>query len=359
MSKPRGTSREVVDCRLDGSAVTAEPVASAGTTTVKRGPDDDRFPRHPVRAFPARRGLVLVLGLLVGGCTTAASSAPQPAGPMASPVTSVASTATRSAPVPLANATPGGLDSPPPRVPASGSPAKGPIASPTQFPARAGAAWMGAGPDGGVWILADHPSGGAVETNVAVLGLLDRTGRPRAGWPVRLDGWRCGDDAGAPGALPVSADGSIRLVCAQDTTSDGPQHHTAFAFSPDGNVLTGWPVALPGDAVSNSAVVVGNELRILNSEVASTEGQDSTVQAAAWWLTSVSASGDIRVGDRYSVADAGGNFDVRMAANGFGYRLEFIGRPVGLTMTNASMNASSIGPCSPCFFTRPSSPPWA
>jgi hypothetical protein len=182
---------------------------------------------------------------------------------------------------------------------------------------------MGPGPDGGVWVLADHSGGVGVDaTSVTVVGLLDRSGRPRPGWPIKLAGWRCGE-AGAPHGLPVAADGSIRLVCAQDTASEGLQRHVAFAFGPDGHALPGWPVELPGGGLSNSAVVVGDELRVLDSEVASTEGQTSSAQAAAWWLTSVSVAGEVRVGQRYSVADAGGNFSVRIAADGVAYRLAF------------------------------------
>jgi hypothetical protein len=186
---------------------------------------------------------------------------------------------------------------------------------------------MGPGPDGGVWVLADHSGGvGADATSVTVLGLLDGTGRPRPGWPIALTGWRCVDDT-PPRGLAVAADGSIRLVCAEDTTSDGPQRHAAFAFDAAGRALPGWPVELPDSGLSTTTVVVGNELRILASEVASMEGQTSSEQAAAWWLIGVSASGEVRIGQRYAVADAAGSFDVRIASDGLAYRVAFSGGP--------------------------------
>jgi hypothetical protein len=203
---------------------------------------------------------------------------------------------------------------------------------------------MGPGPDGDVWVLADHSGGVGVDaTSVTVLGLLDRTGRPRPGWPISLVGWRCGED-GPPRGLPVSSDASIRLVCAQDTTSDGPQPRAAFAFGADGRALAGWPVELPGGALSTSAVVVGDELRILDSEVASTEGQTSSALAAAWWLTSVSAAGDVRTGERYSVADAAGNFNVQIAADGVAYRLEFSGAQATIETVITAFDLNGVRP---------------
>jgi hypothetical protein len=184
---------------------------------------------------------------------------------------------------------------------------------------------MGVGPDGGTWVLTVHEGGTAPDpTSVSVIGLLDASGRPETGWPIALTGWRCGQD-GPPRSLPVAADGSIRLVCAEDSLVDGPQRHVGFAFDTAARALPGWPVELPDTGLTTSAVVVGDELHLVASEVASTEGSVSGAQAAAWWQVVVSASGDVRAGRRYEVADAGGNFDVRLVSDGIAYRLAFSG----------------------------------
>ncbi|HEX2754227.1 MAG TPA: zf-HC2 domain-containing protein [Candidatus Limnocylindrales bacterium] len=210
----------------------------------------------------------------------------------------------------------------------SASPSIGPppVGKPSSFPAGAGSARFAAGPDGGVWVLADHPGDlGPDAASTSVLGLLDRDGRPRPGWPIAFDGWSCDADA-PPHGLPVAADGSIRLVCASDTTSEGPQRHVALAFGADGQALPGWPVELPLADLNLPPVVVGNELRVLAREVASTDGTGSA-QPAAWWLIGVSANGDVRVGQRFEVADAAGNFDVRLAADGVAYRVAIVDQP--------------------------------
>lgn len=184
---------------------------------------------------------------------------------------------------------------------------------------------MGAGADGGTWVLSVHEGGAVADpTSVSVIGLFDPSARPRSGWPIALTGWRCGQD-GPPHGLPVAADGSIRLVCAQDTLVEGPQRHVGFAFDSAGRALPGWPVELPDVGLTNSAVVVGDELHLLASEITSTEGSTAQAQAAAWWLVAVSAIGDVRVGRRLEVADAAGNFDVRIAPDGIAYRLSFSG----------------------------------
>ncbi|HLO34678.1 MAG TPA: hypothetical protein VK194_01285 [Candidatus Deferrimicrobium sp.] len=112
-------------------------------------------------------------------------------------------------------------------------------------------------------------------------------------------------------------------MCAEDTLVDGPRRHVGFAFDIAGRALPGWPVELPDTGLTTSAVVVGDELHLVASEIASADGGGA--QAAAWWLFAVSATGDVRSGRRYEVADAAGNFDVRLAPNGIAYRLSFSG----------------------------------
>jgi hypothetical protein len=91
-------------------------------------------------------------------------------------------------------------------------------------------------------------------------------------------------------------------------------------------------------------MVVGDELRVLDNEVASTEGQTTTAQAASWWLTSVSAGGAVQVGKRYTVADASGNFNVRIAADGVAYRLEFSGAQASTETVITAFDMSGVRP---------------
>ena len=85
------------------------------------------------------------------------------------------------------------------------------------------------------------------------MALLDSSGRPRPGWPIALDDTFCSVPAPA-------ADGSIRLVCAQESQPDSRD----YAFTPDGRPIPGWPIELP------SAIrprVVGGDLYVLTSVV--------------------------------------------------------------------------------------------
>ena len=85
----------------------------------------------------------------------------------------------------------------------------------------------GPGPGGGL-LLSPPPS------DVRVVALLDSAGKPRPGWPIALDDTAC--DMPAP-----AADGSIRVVCAIDDPVS-----RAYAFTPDGRSIAGWPMELPG-----------------------------------------------------------------------------------------------------------------
>jgi hypothetical protein len=221
----------------------------------------------------------------------------------------------------LASARPSAATSPSPSLSPSPTVGPPPVPEATSFPAGAGSAWMGASPDGGTWLLTVHDGGTTADpASKSVIALLDASGRPRTGWPIALTGWRCAED-GPPHALPVAADGSIRLICAEDSLVDGPLRKVGLAFDAVGRALPGWPVELPDVGLTTSAVVVGDELRVVASEIASADG--SSAQSAAWWVVGVSATGEVRQGQRYEVADAAGGFDVRLAADGVAYRLAF------------------------------------
>jgi hypothetical protein len=303
-------------CQADAKALRGDAVALAALpaiappTWVRRVIGRRRGPRRAVLLVAAALLLMGTIGaaLAVGAAlrhevapVLVPSSGPAPSGPSASARPSTA-----------ASPSPG--------------PSLGPLPVPqaAAFPSTSGSAWMGASPDGGTWVLTVDDGTGDTPTSISVIGLLDASGGPRPGWPISLTGWRCAGDA-PPHGLPVAVDGSIRLVCAQDSPVEGPFRHAGFAFDTAGRALPGWPVELPDVGLTTSAVVVGDELRGVASEIASTEGQTSPEQAAAWWLIAVSADGQVRTGERHEVPDAAGSFDLRLAADGNAYRLTFSG----------------------------------
>ena len=308
---------EVLALRADAAALVALP-AITPPTWVRRAIGRRRGPRRAVLLVAAALLLTGTIGaaLAVGAAlrhdvtpilVPSTGPRPSPSPELASPTLSPSSSSTGPLPSPSTSAGPP------------------PIPKGTSFPSTSGSAWMEASPDGGTWILTVHEGGTAADpASVSVIGLLDASGRPRPGWPIALTGWRCGED-GPPRALPVATDGSIRLVCAEDSLVDGPLRHMGFAFDTTGRALPGWPVELPDVGLTTSAVVVGDELHLIASQIASMEGQTSTDQAAAWWVVAVSAGGDVRTGRRYEIADAAGNFDVRLASDGIAYRLAFSG----------------------------------
>ena len=107
----------------------------------------------------------------------------------------------------------------------------------------------------------------------SVVALLDSTGKPRSGWPVALNDMGC--------ELPAAAtDGSIRLVCSA-YPDPGPR---AYALTPGGRSIAGWPVELP--AAGNS-VVVDRDLYVMASDPADPH---------ALRLAAVTPAGTVRTG---------------------------------------------------------------
>ena len=305
-------------CRAEAGALRADASALAGLPAiappswVRRVIGRRRGPRRAVLLVAAALVLMGTIGVaLAVGAALRHQVSPDPLrSPAPGPSASIISPGPSLASSPSPAATPSPSIGPPP------------VVSPTSFPSGSGSAWMGAGPAGATWLLTVHEGANDADPSESVMALLDASGQPRPGWPLSLRGWRCGQD-GPPHALPVAADGSIRLVCAEDSPADGPLRHVGLAFDTAGRALPGWPVELPDVGLTTSAAVVGNELRVIASEVQSMEGATTPEQAAAWWLVAVSATGDVRVGRRYEVADAAGSFDVRLATDGIAYRLAF------------------------------------
>ncbi len=326
--------RGCAPCRAEAAALRGDSAALIALPPV----EPPGWVRRAIgRRYGLRRGVVLlaaavVLAVTVGVALAVGANLQAVIEPTPSPTPA----ASKSTPTPFPSASPSSTASPTAAASPSSSPSPSPSPSqspspspsrsgsipsgvPAAYPVGSGTAWMGAGPDGGTWLLTRSGELGVGAGVVSTLGLVDSSGRPRPGWPIALPGWRCGEDS-PPHGLAVAADGAIRLVCVEDTAIDGPHRHVAFAFDSTGP-LPGWPVELGASELSLTPVVVGDELVILADEIGSTDGSASTAQPAAWWLIAISAAGEVRIGQRYEVADAAGSFDVRLAANGIAYRL--------------------------------------
>jgi hypothetical protein len=237
------------------------------------------------------------------------------------------------------------------QIPASDRPSTGPTpsvspsgglpprATAATLPLASGSARVAVGPDGGVWVLVGHEGNPPADPSTSTIALLDADGTARPGWPIQFGGWDCLDDA-PPHPLAVASDGSLRLVCGEDTESEGPQRVVAIALGVDGAMLPGWPVELVSVQANVAPVMVGDELRVLAAEVAPTDG--STAQSAAWWVIGVTAAGDVQPGRRFEVADAAGNFDVRLAADGVAYRVAIEDVPAPAPPTASVLTAFDL-----------------
>jgi hypothetical protein len=142
---------------------------------------------------------------------------------------------------------------------------------------------MAQGPDGGLYVSIPRPGG-------SVLTLLDRSGRPRPGWPIAVNvSTECG-------LLVPLEDGSVRVVC----TLENPNGNTfspigAFAFDSNGRLLAGWPVDLGDDGVEGYSAGrgIGDDLTVY---AWATVGD--TRETGNAWIMTVAADGAVRNGTK-------------------------------------------------------------
>ena len=243
---------------------------------------------------------VLVGGGLIAGCTanpqpTTSSSVGPAAGSPAPSVTPAVANGTPegspSSPGPTAQAT-----APEP----SGTPTALPASSPVlaELPVRESAEYWGdlarmaPGPAGGLYVLIPTDRG-------SVVVLLDSTGKPRPGWPMALADTFC--------YLPApAADGTIRVVCAPG--SDPVSR--AYAFTPDGRLMAGWPVEFPGQVWAAPRVVDSHLLVMAYGN------------PGALWLVAVAPDGTLRTGTPYESPDPSRqDWRAQLGPDGTGYLL--------------------------------------
>ena len=125
---------------------------------------------------------------------------------------------------------------------------------------------MAPGPGGTLFASIPSPNGSVLLT------LLDSTGRPRPGWPIKLA------DAADCGLLLAVADGSVRVVC-QLANQELNSRVRAQAFDSDGVSLPGWPVEFEGN--TNAGRMVGDELTMVVTKFGPDVGDFHEVEVVA------------------------------------------------------------------------------
>jgi hypothetical protein len=185
---------------------------------------------------------------------------------------------------------------------------------------------MAPGPDGGLYVVVTYPEYvPGWQGNGSILTLIDANGRPRAGWPIALPGWWCGDGGWYWPSPVMAADGSLRLMCYANANPDLPWHEWhgfAFAVDPSGRPLNGWPVELPTLAAGSQMSMVGDTLVVRASEVGEWD-QAANQFAGVWWLISVAADGSLRAGGRHEVPDTESYGFPRLGPDGIAYQLAY------------------------------------
>ena len=152
---------------------------------------------------------------------------------------------------------------------------------------------MAIGPAGSLYATVGDGVGSSGRTVIALLG---PSGRPRAGWPITIEG-------GYPCDAPLPAgDGSIRIICRTPGQSGEQLAVTdrAFAFAPDGTPLAGWPVDLP-DVRRSAGRVIGDELRFVAVQEP-TDGDTSENSSHEAWMTGIGPDGVVRNGAHLQLA---------------------------------------------------------
>jgi hypothetical protein len=242
-----------------------------------------------ITAGPPTLTLAILAAAVLVGCGTANPSIPTGNLPAtAAPSAVLAPTPTQPDPTMPGASTPGPW--PTPAVTAAVTPAS--------LPVQAGSVQLATGPDGGLYVLVNRTrSLQSDPPNTAVLALLDSAGRPRAGWPIQIAGFACGVDPyeGLTGQPLVATDGSVRLVCDSDPDGDRAGNRLAFAFTPEGALIPGWPVdPQSGDSWEQVATVVGDRLYVPGRQIT---GEGGTPGASvASWVNEIAADASGREG---------------------------------------------------------------
>jgi hypothetical protein len=272
-----------------------------------------------------RRAASLLLGAVLVACgsTPGPTAAPTATASLAASPITVATSGPTVAPlatVAAATPTPQAAPTPAPSLLPSPSAASLPKPSPAptlglitaaSLPVRGSARELGdqiemtPGPGGGLYVSVPAPGG-------SVLALLDPDGRPSLGWPVQLVGW---NGCALP---PPAADGSVRVVCGSGGER-GDRAYAAYAFDSEGNLLAGWPVALPVGAMHSDQRVIGDRLLVIGRDFLPGVDPETGTSVGEAWLVTVDVDGAVRSGIRVR---AGWGGDWRLGPDGIAYGIE-------------------------------------
>jgi hypothetical protein len=231
-----------------------------------------------VRA-PTSPAATIAMTLIVMACASTTSPSPINSRPPSQP-----STTTFAPPSPE----PGGT--------AIASPSLAPPPASASLPVRGSAYEIGTrvllapGLDGTLFVAIPRRGG-------SVLASLDRRGRPRPGWPIKIQ-----DTSACEHVLPVD-DGSVRVVCdATDLSqpdNDLPDVR-AFAFDANGRLMAGWPVQF---RPAMSARIIDDHLSILAFHLL-TDTTDIGLVSHEAWLMTVDSDGSIRNGTKVPMVES-------------------------------------------------------
>ena len=146
----------------------------------------------------------------------------------------------------------------------------------------------GAGDD--LYVAIPTPDG------TVLVGLIDSTGHPRAGWPIALE-----RTTSCEHLFPVM-DGSVRLLCTPANVEGNMLGVVrAYAFDRDGAPLPGWPIDLDRYGADGyfAGRVTGDELTVLAWKSLGDQIQPDQPAGNAW-IMAIAADGTVDVGTKVS-----------------------------------------------------------
>jgi hypothetical protein len=269
----------------------------------------------PARIQPAAVGLALLL--VVAGCGTSVPPSPSPGQSVAKAPSVMPTAATGTpepsspSPRPTAQATTPEASATPLALPQSSPPAAElPVREPAEY--YADSVRMTPGSAGGLYVSIPTDRG-------SVVALLDSGGKPRPGWPIA-------PDAGC-GPAVFAAKGSVRVVC----TPGSDAVSRAYAFTPDGHLMAGWPVEFPGQIWATPRVVDGQLVVMAYGN------------PGAFWLVAVAPDGTIRTGTPYeSPVPSRQDWRAQLGPDGTGYLMAFPHEPPNTATGDTEITAFDL-----------------
>lgn len=255
---------------------------------------------------------ILIAGAAVAilaACGAAAPTRSPAAAPSASPTGSAATEATATASLTAA---------PPTTAPPTAGPLE--FASATFPAAESGLPSIAPGPDGGVWVVVVNST---LQAPSSTVGLLGPDLKPRAGWPLRIKGWICGDGNFGGWAPQPTASGAVRIVC---VLGDGGVGDPLLGIELDASGrLTGtWhsPVRF---SWGYQPLIVDDRLVGFGRDEPDRDGEtEPPTLRSTYWITSTGPDGAILEGPHVT-ARTDSAWGVALGPDGTGYLFDELG----------------------------------